>query len=232
MLHRRGVSRAEPVTATVLRAPQLHGDVFLIHRLRGHRRRGRAGFWRGWALLRLHRGAAAVVMADGGGGGGSARPRRRLHDTASKLIFHRHGETDHAHIVSDAPRVPVDAHRRLGWAHNLAVACDSPVRPPGSRDSGPPAAAPARPATGRAPPAPDRAREGNSQRSQRLGRQPHSIPRVTARVRNLASTDAVACQPSGHAERTNDSDAPSTAAGWPRHSADTAAELTRRRNRW
>ena len=101
--------------------------------------------------------------------------------------FHRHGEliTRTSFLGrASASRLMLTARARDGhttWRWPATV----PARAPGSRDSGPPAPAPARPATGRAPPAPDRAREGNSQRCQRLGRQPHSIPRVTAHGKEL-----------------------------------------------
>ena len=44
--------------------------------------------------------------------------------------FYRHGELISAHRFSDAAGVPVDAHRPGSkWAHNLAVAGDSPRSP-------------------------------------------------------------------------------------------------------
>ena len=180
MLHRRGVSRAEPVTATVLRAPQLHGDVFLTSIDVEDTADGSRRFLAGVGVARLHRGAAAVVMADGGVGlvraAGCTTPPASSFFTATVKLITRTSFLGRASASRLMPTARArDGHTTWRWPATV------PVRPPGSRDSGPPAAAPARPATGRAPPAPDRAREGNSQRSQRLGRQPHSIPRVTAR---------------------------------------------------
>ena len=49
---------------------------------------------------------------------------------ASKLIFHRHGELITRTSFLGRGGVPVDAHRPGSkWAHNLAVAGDSPRSP-------------------------------------------------------------------------------------------------------